>query len=175
MRILLVTAVLASRLVSAQSGQSGATTDSSQARPAVAPALVGFEERRLKAKGGTFFTEEEISRRRVQRLSQLLRGIPGLVIDVNSSSSLPQTSISSMRSQGSSPGRPSGCAISVWVDGTLLGDTRTSESGLDFLDNAINPIQVRGVEVYRTAAAVPPQFQRVGSEMCGTILVWTKR
>jgi outer membrane receptor for ferrienterochelin and colicin len=175
MRILLVTTLVVSRLASAQSGQSTSAVDSAHTRPALSPALSGFEERRLKAKGGTFFTEEEISRRRVQRLSQLLRGIPGMVIDVNSSSSIPQTSISSMRSQGSSPGRPSGCAITVWVDGTLLGDTRTSESGLDFLDNAINPIQVRGVEVYRTPAAVPPQYQRVGSEMCGTILVWTKR
>ncbi|MCU0648580.1 MAG: TonB-dependent receptor plug domain-containing protein [Gemmatimonadaceae bacterium] len=137
--------------------------------------ISGFDQRRLSRNGGTYITEEEIHRRQPQKMSQLLRGIPGLVVETQQKANVAQVLISSMRQQGSSPERQGGCLVSVFVDGALLGDATGTSSGLDFLDNVVPPSEVLGIEVHRGLSSLPPTFQRTGKDQCGAILVWTKR
>lgn len=149
--------------------------DQVQTRAGLDPDITGFETRRAKANGATYITGDEIRARRTPRVSQVLRGVPGLVVDVSAATAMPQTSVSSMRQQGGNPLRPSGCTVSVWMDGALLNEVRAVDGGLDFIDTVVGPHEVRGIEVHRSMNTLPPTFARPGSEMCGAILIWTRR
>ncbi|MCU0634706.1 MAG: Plug domain-containing protein [Gemmatimonadaceae bacterium] len=151
------------------------TLDTVETRADENRSLEDFDRRRTRRNGGTFITSEEIEQRQPQKVSQLLRGIPGLVVETQQNLVISQTLISSMRQQGSSPERQKGCLLSVWVDGSLLGDAVGASGGLDFLDNVVTPSEIRGIEVHRALTSLPPQYQRTGKDQCGSILVWTKR
>ncbi|HEX8905419.1 MAG TPA: hypothetical protein VF771_11280, partial [Longimicrobiaceae bacterium] len=57
------------------------------------------------------------------------------------------------------------CVAQLYVDGVF----RPGE-----ISEEVQPAEVEAVEIYRTAAEVPPEFRREGSA-CGAILVWTRR
>ena len=118
--------------------------------------LAGFYARRQRGQG-RFFTFEEIDRMGTPRLSDLLRGVPGLRIEP--------------RRGGRSTMRIRGAASPplVWLDGAPLGTTE-----LDF--DAFDARTFAGVEVYAGPATVPPEFgggQRT-STAGGTIVLWSR-
>ena len=118
--------------------------------------LAGFYARRQRGQG-RFFTFEEIDRMGTPRLSDLLRGVPGLRIEP--------------RRGGRSTMRIRGAASPplVWMDGAPLGTTE-----LDF--DAFDARTFAGVEVYAGPATVPPEFgggQRT-STAGGTIVLWSR-
>jgi hypothetical protein len=151
------------------------TLDTVRTRASRTDRLSGFDLRRAQRGGGTFITEEEIRQRQPQLVSQLLRGIPGLVVETQPNFVVPNVLISSMRQQGSSPEREKGCLMSIWVDGTRIGDAIAASGGLDLLDNVVTPGEIRGIEVHHGFTTIPPEFARPGKDHCGTIVVWTKR
>ena len=118
--------------------------------------LAGFYARRARGQG-RYFTFEEIERLGAPRLSDLLRGVPGLRLE--------------SRRGGRSTMRIRGAAAPplVWLDGAPLGSME-----LDF--DAFDARTFAGVEVYAGPATVPPEFgggQRT-STAGGTIVLWSR-
>ena len=50
------------------------------------------------------------------------------------------------------------------MDGTLTGNMLMDE---------VRPEDVEGLEIYRGAASLPPEFNK-GSAMCGAVVIWTR-
>lgn len=117
--------------------------------------MAGFYHRQSTG-SGRFFTYADIAKRAPNRMTDLLRGIPGIRIE-------------SRYQQSSVRIRGSRCAPLIWLDGQPLF---AGEIDLDALD----PLSFDGIEVY-TTASVPVEFQgnqRVSSS-CGTLLLWSRR
>ena len=120
--------------------------------------MAGFYERMERGGGGRFFTHEQIVRRNVFRMSDLLRGIPGLRIDQR------RFGTQAFRLRGSS------IAPLVWLDGVPMG---AAEVDLDVFD----PMSFAGIEVYSGPATVPAEFAgHMGmSTAGGAILLWSRQ
>ncbi|MHB1298545.1 MAG: TonB-dependent receptor plug domain-containing protein [Gemmatimonadaceae bacterium] len=118
--------------------------------------MAGFYARQERG-NGRFITQEQIARRNVGTMSELLRDIPGLRIGS------PRFGVHSFRMRNSSQ------APLVWLDGTPMG---SSEVDLDDFD----PRTFAGIEVYSGAATVPTEFSggRMMTTSGGAILLWTK-
>ena len=119
--------------------------------------MAGFYRRRSTG-SGRFFTREEIEKRNPTRMTDLLRGVPGISVSAQ------RTAISSVRLRGSR------CAPVVFLDGHGL---TAGEFDLD----AVDPRSFEGIEIYSGGASVPVEYQRTFrmSSSCGTIMLWSKR
>lgn len=119
--------------------------------------LAGFY-RRMSQGNGRFLTQEQIERSTARRMSDLLRGIPGLRID--------------QKRTGANAYRQRGATVNpiIWVDGIPLGG---GEVDLE----AYDPRTFSGIEIYSGAATVPPEFTsgRSYSSSGGTIVLWTRQ
>lgn len=110
----------------------------------------GFYDRRARGFGYTL-DRAEIESRRPQRITDLLRLMPGVRVAVDG---LGRTGVLRMRG---------GCVPDVVMDGMRIpGPVR--------LDDILRVQDVEAVEVYG-GAATPIQYSRSG---CGSILVWTR-
>ena len=118
--------------------------------------MAGFYQRQA-TQSGHFFSRADIERRAPHRLTDLLRGIPGIRIDTRNSTN-------SVRVRGSR------CAPQIRLDGQSLSSV---ELDLDALD----PMSFDGIEVYSGGSTVPVEFaaNRDVSGSCGTIVLWTRR
>ena len=119
--------------------------------------MAGFYRRRSTG-SGRFFTRDDIERKNPARMTDLLRGVPGISVSAQ------KTAVSNVRLRGAR------CAPVVFLDGHGL---TAGEFDLD----AVDPRSFEGVEVYSGGASVPVEFQRTFrmSSSCGTILLWSKR
>ena len=117
------------------------------------PDIVAFYDRAERSINGTFITRQEIEDSHVMRASDLLRRIPGV-------------QLGPMR-YGSSAVQIRGCTPMIIVDGV---HARFENS----IDNLVTPMELEGLEVYRSAAQVPVQYGGLRST-CGAILIWTRR
>ncbi|WP_310571695.1 TonB-dependent receptor plug domain-containing protein [Gemmatimonas sp.] len=118
--------------------------------------MAGFYKR-LQAGGGRYFTQAEIEKRQPNRMSDLLRSVPGIRIE-------PRGFENKVRIRGSR------CSPLVWIDGQGLF---AAEFDLD----AVDPRSFEGIEVYSGPASVPIEFQgnQRMSSACGTIILWSRR
>jgi TonB family protein len=122
------------------------------------PGPMGDFYRRLesKARGGYFFTREQIETIRPQRTTDLLRRVPGLnLMPAGNNDNV-------IRS------RDSRCSPLIWIDGT--------PAAIAYYDpDLINPRTIEGVEVYAGTATVPNALQGpAGTSSCGAIAIWTR-
>jgi TonB family protein len=118
--------------------------------------LQGFYERRAKGQG-YFVTRDQISTRKMSRMSDILRS---LVPAVRVTSS--RTAPNAIRLRGNR------CAPLVWLDGA---PAMAGEFDLDI----ISPETVSGLEIYAGPATVPVEFRSTrGLESCGVIVVWSR-
>ncbi len=119
--------------------------------------IAGFYER-MERGNGRFFTQDGIARRNPARMSDLLRGIPGMRVE--------------QRRGGAQQFRIRGASIAplVWLDGTPMG---AGEVDLDNFD----PRSFAGIEIYSGAATVPVQFggSRTMSTSGGAVVLWTRQ
>jgi len=118
--------------------------------------LAGFYQRRAQGMG-RFVTFEEIDRRGLRRMSDLLRGVPGIQV-------LPiRGGRSAFRFRGST------IPPLVWLDGNPM---TAAELDLDAFDVR----SFAGVEIYSGAATVPPQFTggRMMTSSGGAIVLWSR-
>lgn len=127
----------------------------------------GFELRR-KAGNGAFITEEDIRRRAAVRLEDVFRGIPSVQLIPVGLSGYAVTIPRAAGQAGVFAGNV--CYPSYFVDGSLFTGLDPQVSG----GLPIPPEDVRGIEVYASLSAAPPQYARLDSG-CGIILIWTKR
>lgn len=125
------------------------------------PLLDNFRAR-LETGLGTYFTREDIERRRPMYVTDMLRTVPGLQL-VGEGSGRPRIEL----------GRGTGmaCATQVFVDGMLMN---RGNAGAVRLDDVVSPGSIEGIEVYRGLSSVPPEFLNADSE-CGVVAVWTRR
>lgn len=123
------------------------------------PVLVnaGFYSRREDG-FGEFLTRNELARHETSPLSLVVGALPGVRKIAG------PFGTSQLRMARST--LPTGCRIQYYLDGvpTLLGPVGIDE---------IPTYDVEGIEVYRGASEVPPQFN-TGNALCGVIVVWTR-
>lgn len=117
------------------------------------PDIRDFYQRAESAIFGTFMTRVEIEEAHAVRVTDLLRRIPGVqVVPVR---------------YGVSGVLIRGCSPAIIIDGVLA---RFEPS----IDNLVVPMELEGLEVYRSAAQVPVQYGGLRVP-CGAIMAWTKR
>jgi hypothetical protein len=114
------------------------------------PAMQEFESRR-KIGEGHFVTQADIDKRNPLALSDMLNGIPSVLVD-------PGGGIHNLRQNG--------CQFNIFVDGVKLP--------MRSLDDVAVPKEVAGIEVYMGAATIPLQYKSPSGSFCGVILVWTR-
>jgi hypothetical protein len=119
----------------------------------------GFEQRRA-AGFGRFLTRKDIDQRRASNTSDLLRGIPGIVL------------VPTRRGRGSTSelmmrGFTGLCQPALWIDGVHL-----SSFGDAVVDQVLSPGVLEAAEIYNSTSAAPAQY-RTGN--CGVVLFWTRR
>jgi hypothetical protein len=120
--------------------------------------MAGFEERRRQGIG-RYLTREEIGRRRVMTLTDLLRMLPGVRVEYDAQSG--RTSITVRGGAGEA------CTPIVLLNGMVLGALTGEE-----LDALARPDEVGGLELY-SEVNVPPAFSMsMAGEGCGSIVVW---
>lgn len=130
--------------------------------PVGAGRLAGFRERQRTSATGTFVTREDLERRPTADVTDVLRGISGLTImPVRISGSQKIIHLIAGR------GVVGPCLASVWLDG-ILADQSASFP----VDELVRPEELEGIEVYRSEAAVPPQYMQRGR--CGAVVLWTR-
>ena len=120
--------------------------------------LAEFYRHRQGNGAGDFFDRTQIEARRVSRLSDLLRRLPGVRIMIDRSGR------QYLRLTRTSGGRD--CPPDYWIDGVRAA----------FMNVDDFPISdVEALELYHGPAGVPPEYNnRLGSPGCGTIVIWTR-
>ncbi len=117
---------------------------------------LGFFRRRARSPGA-FVTRSEIERRDPHRLSAMLRSIPGLRFS--------PTPVGDARlSMGRASMGKRLCPVQYFVDGVQT---------FGFNIDDVGPRSVDGLEIYRGASEIPPEYNR-GTAMCGVIVIWTR-
>lgn len=146
----------------------GMVPDPVEMEPIVATAT---RSRRLEVKGfyerrhwselvgtGTFYTAEDIDRRRPVEISHMIADESGIRLQCN----VRRTDCRLVNTRFSS-GVTGACSLSFYVDGL---PTR----GIS-LDDVVRPSEIAGIEIYKGLASGPAEFP---PSRCGLVAVWTK-
>jgi carboxypeptidase-like protein len=142
--------------------------------------LIAFEERR-KSGFGQFIGPEVLAKMEARRTDDVLRTIPGPVIQRSNVSSAAWVAagrgaysnglykVERMDiTRGADPGK---CYSTVYLDGVAVFSALAGETLFDI--NSVPPAQIHGIEYYSSSGTIPPQFpEKRGT--CGVIVVWTK-
>lgn len=120
--------------------------------------MAGFYERMRKA-NGIFVEREELIRRNVSQITEVLRGRNGVNI-IRDSNGQPIVFGRNLTGAGY-------CAMGVILDGVFVNTT-----GLP-VDQLVNTQDVRAIEVYKSGPSVPSEFQRRETD-CGAVVIWTR-
>jgi hypothetical protein len=122
--------------------------------------LKTFYAHRASAGGGHFIVRADIEEKKPERLTDMLRSIPG--IDLFSNPARQQK----VRMARSNLGAFGDCPIEYWIDGV-----RAEGFSLD----EMAPQDVEAMEIYAGPAALPPEYRTThGTSGCGTIAIWTR-
>lgn len=117
---------------------------------------VGFYTRQSQGPGA-FITRQQIEKRQPRQLSDMLRMVSGVQLSAtrfsDSRASMGRSTLPSRR-----------CPIQYILDGVPV-------HGFNIDD--VPPRDVEGIEIYRGAAELPPQFNQ-RTAMCGAIAIWTR-
>jgi len=130
-----------------------------------------FEHRR-ETMIGTFFSRDDIEERQPHVITDLIGLAPGVEVFAN----IMGNNVIRMTSA-----RFSGCNPAIYVDGTEvkmvpIGFNPKSGSPIYpdmIVDQFVDANDVAAVEIYTSAANVPPEFMAVGSD-CGVIAIWMR-
>ncbi|HJU72298.1 MAG TPA: carboxypeptidase-like regulatory domain-containing protein [Gemmatimonadaceae bacterium] len=121
--------------------------------------MAEFENRRKHRVGGFFLDADEIDRRRAAVFTDLLRGIPTVLIDPSARTG------DQVRMIGASNENDPYCDPTIWIDGSRQNLREVSLNAILF------PERITAIEVYSRTVETPSQYQ-YGSR-CGVILIWT--
>jgi len=139
-----------------------------EAELALLPAMKGFEQRRAQGYGH-FFNRREIAQMQPRVFTDVLRRVPGVVIQSTPGPFGPTEQIRMGRTTGIGGGGRA-CPVLFYLNGTpfpVTGDVS--------IDQYIAPEDVIAVEVYNGASQIPSQFQaNLLNARCGVIAIWTR-
>lgn len=121
--------------------------------------MAEFEQRRRSRMGGYFLDQEEIERRRAAAFTDLLRGIPTVVIHPDGARG------DQIRMIGASNENDPYCDPAIWIDGMKQPQREAT------LNARLFPERIVALEVYSRTVESPVQYQ--SGSRCGVILVWT--
>jgi hypothetical protein len=132
--------------------------------------MQGFYQRRNQGlHTGFFFSPEDVEKRRSQRITDLLWGIPRVRILEGPSGS------QAVYFQGGEQAQPGGgssiCGPKVYLDRLLVWSGGTDSPAP--LREILSGYDLEAMEVYRTPAEIPPEFGGAESA-CGVILLWSR-
>ncbi len=120
---------------------------------------VGYYERQYASAGGLFLGPDYIERRAsARRVSDLLRGLPGVGVDQDGNVVL----------RGMVSGRGPCGSPTVYLDGIV---SSVGNEDLKILDPLLD---VEAIEVYRRPSEIPVQYGGP-TRGCGVILIWMRR
>jgi hypothetical protein len=121
----------------------------------------GFNARK-RAGGGTFFTREDIDRRKPNDITDMVKNVTGVTVTRQRGGAVVsgRSRVTSMYSSGPSCSR-------VYVDGFEWSNLMPGD-----LDMFVDPDDVIGLEVYQPGD-VPAQFRKF-DRGCVTLVVWTQ-
>ncbi|HEU4642010.1 MAG TPA: carboxypeptidase regulatory-like domain-containing protein, partial [Gemmatimonadaceae bacterium] len=123
--------------------------------------IPGFDERKRRGLG-TYLTREDIEKRGSIRMTDVLRGLPGVQVSWDGTEYVVQ--------MARAAGLGYSCPVQYFIDGSPF------LASLDDIDQTIQPEDVDGIEVYKSASETPAEFQTGGNGgACGTIVIWTRR
>jgi hypothetical protein len=123
--------------------------------------LEGFYRRRARGLG-EFLDRDAITRRRPREVSDLLRGVPGVIVIPGAGTT---GDVVMRRSAPLLAHRD--CRVGYFVDGIRIPPSEA------FRLDELAPDDLEAIEIYRGVAEVPPIFLRTGEE-CGVVAVWTR-
>jgi carboxypeptidase family protein len=134
----------------------------------VAAKLMAFDERRRANAGGTFFDSTVIAKWEYRKAGDLLSTVSGVDVQRQRSAAYLTGSRATQSLRTGLGARPVPCFMDVYLDGAAvaLGNTM-------FDINSIGLNHVAAIEVYSSAARIPPQYNRT-SGGCGVVLLWTR-
>lgn len=113
-----------------------------------------FLQRRSRGLG-VFLTPEQIEAKRAMFPTDLLQGIPGLLIQTAKTGR-------GYRVQGRA-----GCAPTIWINGHAI------QGASENLEEVVSPSDIRAIEVYR-GPNVPAQFATPRADGCEVVILWTR-
>ena len=129
--------------------------------------------RRMNLGRGYFITRSAIKKQGAPRMTDVLRGIPGVRVKLNRRQGR-STFYVVMRGAHTIDASGVGftdCPPVFYIDGVK---DRTSQDLDAFDPDAISVYDIEAIEVYRGPAEVPPQFIDADTR-CGVVAVWTRR
>jgi hypothetical protein len=118
----------------------------------------GFFERKSSIPG-SFITRQQIERDRPRSLSFLLQRYRRLLVHDDTWS---RTATARRAPRGTVMGA---CSPNYFVDGVLVTNMEVE---------SVNIANVEGIEVYRGASEIPPEFNRQNRGACGAVVIWTR-
>lgn|GEM_PF-5681464 len=139
--------------------------------------LAGFRRRRQMGLG-TFFTRVDIEKIGAVRVSDVVRRVPGTIVITEESvnadpmgaqpvfSQIPRTTIQFSRRGYARDAGERPCSPLIFVN-----DMQVNQPDIDMIGRARD---LEAVEVYTSAAQIPAEYNRLGSE-CGVIALWLDR
>ena len=135
--------------------------------PALRPALEGFERRRARG-SGHFYNRAEIARMQPRVLTDILRRVPGVVLQPASGSFGSNEVVRMDRATGITGFR--NCPVLFFINGMpfqVTGDLS--------INQYVAPEDVVAIEVYSGSSQIPPEFQaNLLNARCGVIVIWTR-
>lgn len=138
-----------------------------KAEPALPPALQGFEERRAHG-NGHFFNRQEIARMQPRVMTDVLRRVPGVLIQSTSGAFGPNDMVRMARTTGVMGSRP--CPVLFYINGMPFPVT-----GDMSINQYIVPEDVIAIEVYDGTSQIPAEFlSNLLNARCGVIVIWTR-
>jgi carboxypeptidase family protein/TonB-dependent receptor-like protein len=109
--------------------------------------------------GGYFIPEEEIERRPMATVSNLVLAAPGMSVALASGAGGLDRNVIMAGS----------CVAQMFVDGIRVSQTNGAS-----IDDLLDPTRVAGVEMYPRALGAPAQYLDGSNPRCGVVLFWTK-
>lgn len=144
-----------------------ATVDPTPGPRVHSPALRRFYAR-VERGHGAFLTRDDLDRRKPRRLVDAFREVPGIRVVPTPRGEILQFS-GAVPFMYNTPGARAGdCPVQYYLDGSSWEPDATG-----VISNDVRPDEVEGIEIYRRATEIPPEFRRPGSE-CGVVLIWLK-
>jgi outer membrane cobalamin receptor len=119
---------------------------------------------------GRFVLRSDIEERQPRRLSDLLRGMPG--VRVFSDGWFSDIRLRASGVTGFNASQTTMCLPPVRIDGILVSHGNAGPGDRYNIDSLM-PHDVEAIEIYAGPAQVPAQFGGANSA-CGIVLIWTR-